>query len=79
QTSLGFTLTQLGQPADAIARFRHAIELGGDAASAHFGLIQAYLALGRTTVAREEYETLRTLDPELAGRIRVVFPPDRSP
>lgn len=79
QMSLGFTFTQLGRPADAVAQFRRAIELGGDAALARLGLVQAYLALGRTVLAREEYETLRALDPRLADRVRAAFPRDHSP
>ena len=52
-----------------MARFARAIELGAETAGARMGLIEAYLALDRPALARQELEILRRENPRLADRI----------
>ncbi len=69
RTNLGVAFTELGRPAEAIEHFRRAIELKPEAPYPHFGLARAYLALGKTDLARAEYEVVKRLDPGIASTL----------
>jgi Flp pilus assembly protein TadD len=68
-TNLGFALTTHGNPTEAIAYFRRAIELTPENPEPRVGLARAYLALGKTGAAREEYEVVKRLSPRLASQL----------
>ena len=48
---------------------RSVIELNPAAAGPRLGLIQAYSALGRADLAREQYDALKTIDPGRAAQV----------
>jgi tetratricopeptide (TPR) repeat protein len=66
-TNLGTALTLRGNPTAAVEHFRRAIELDPGAALPRYGLAQAYLALGRSDLAQDEYEVVKRLDHRLAS------------
>ncbi len=68
-THLAVALTAAGRPADALGHYRRAIALLPDAGVPRLGLARAHLALGDLRGAREDYETLRTIDTRLAGQL----------
>ncbi len=69
RTHLAVALTAAGRPADALSHYRRAIALLPDAGVPRLGLARAHLALGDLRGAREDYETLRTIDTRLAGQL----------
>ncbi|MFQ5899333.1 MAG: tetratricopeptide repeat protein, partial [Candidatus Methylomirabilia bacterium] len=76
--NLGAALTDLGRPAEALDHVRRAIELNPESAFAHFELARAYVALGKVGAAREEYEIVRRLDPQLANVLSPLVNSSRS-
>jgi predicted Zn-dependent protease len=73
--ALANALLRSGRPVEAVAQYRQVIEAWPREPTARAGLAQAHLLLGEGGRAREQYEVLRTLDPELAARLRGVFEP----
>ena len=52
-----------------IAAYKQAADAEPDRAQAHYNLAEVYLIMGNKTLALEEYETLKTLDEELADAL----------
>ncbi len=59
------------------ARLLRAKELRPDEPIVHFNLARAYRALGKSDLAREEFEVLRKLDGPLARSLESEFLPAR--
>jgi len=68
--NLGLIREHVGQHAAAIEAFRRALEVYPDLAVARFNLGVASIATGNVAHAREEYEKLRSLAPQLAETLR---------
>jgi tetratricopeptide (TPR) repeat protein len=68
-TNLGLALTAVGDPAEAVEHLRRAVELAPEDPEPRLGLARAYLNLGKTGSAQEEYEVLKRLDPRLARQL----------
>lgn len=66
---LGLAQLLLKRYADADESFRRALQLEPDLAEARFGLGLASIALGNDSLVQVEYEALRNLDQNLAGKI----------
>ncbi|HSE95977.1 MAG TPA: tetratricopeptide repeat protein [Methylomirabilota bacterium] len=73
---LANALLQSHRPAEAVAQYRQVIDAWPREPNARAGLAQAHLLLGESGQAREQYDVLRTLDPELAARLRGAFEPE---
>jgi protein O-mannosyl-transferase len=69
RVTLGRALMDLGHFAEAAEHFRHAATLEPEYAPARLGLVRAYKALDKRSLAREEYVTLRALDPLMAATL----------
>lgn len=67
RTNLGAGLLQLQRAPEAVDQYRRAIAVDAGAPPPHVGLVRAYLALGQTDLAREEYRVVARLDPRLAS------------
>jgi Flp pilus assembly protein TadD len=63
QNNLGFAYGSLGKWKEAIAAHKEAIRLKPDYQGAHYNLGMAYLISGDKKKATEEYQILRTLNP----------------
>jgi hypothetical protein len=63
-------------PAEVAAYYRRAVAARPDAPLPRAGLVQAYRALGRTELAREQYALLEALDPGLARAMEEVTGPE---
>ena len=66
---------RIQESGEATAYFRRSVEAKPGSAVARLGLMEGYLATGRTDLARAEYEALRRLNPELARAAGTVFGP----
>jgi Flp pilus assembly protein TadD len=71
--NFAIALSHVGRHAEAIPHFRRAIEARPQEPFPHYGLAQAYLAVGQPDVARAEYEALRALDRNLASYLAGAF------
>lgn len=71
--NFALALSHVGRHAEAIPHFRRAIEARPQEPFPHYGLAQAYLAVGQPDVARAEYEALRALDRNLASYLAGAF------
>lgn len=71
--NIGAASLQLKKYEQAIKPLQRAIELKPDYAIAHYNLALAYYVVGDRFSANQEYETLRTLNPELAEKLRKII------
>jgi tetratricopeptide (TPR) repeat protein len=69
-TAMGYTLTDAGRPADAVAYFERAVGRAPRASAARAGLVRAHLAVGNRARAERELAVLRELDPRLAEQVQ---------
>jgi len=67
--NLGVALSKLSRWAEAVEAFKQAVKIKSGYAEAHFNLGVACLNLGDQKAAKVAYETLKTLDADLAGRL----------
>jgi tetratricopeptide (TPR) repeat protein len=67
--NLGVALSKLSRWAEAVEAFKQAVKIKSGYAEAHFNLGVACLNLGDQKAAKAVYETLKTLDADLAGRL----------
>jgi tetratricopeptide (TPR) repeat protein len=73
--NLGLAYRKLGRHQEALEAFKQAIRLKPDDALAHYNLGLAYLAFGDRGAALDEYNILKTLDADLAGKLfRLIYP-----
>ena len=66
---LGSAYYDANYPEEAIAAYKQAADGEPDRAQAHYNLAEVDLRMGNKTLALEEYETLKTLDEELADAL----------
>jgi len=66
---LGLAQLLLERYTDADESFRRALQLESDLAEARFGQGLASIALGNDSLVQVEYEALRKLDQNLAGKL----------
>jgi len=71
--NIGVGYLQLKKYEKAIKPLQRVIELKPDYARAHYNLALAYYAVGDRFSANEEYKTLRTLNPDLAEKLRKII------
>jgi len=71
--NIGVGYLQLKKYDDAIKPLQRVIELKPDYARAHYNLAIAYYAVHDRFSANEEYKTLKTLDPDLAEKLRKII------
>ena len=71
--NMGVGYLQLKKYDDAIKPLQRVIELKPDYAHAHYNLAIAYYAVHDRFSANEEYKTLKTLDPDLAEKLRKII------
>ncbi len=69
QANLGAIYMQLHEPRRAAAAYRRALQNHPNDANLHFGLASAYIGMRDAAGARQEYETLRRLDPSMAQQL----------
>ncbi len=60
---------KLGRHNEAIKAYKEAIKISPKLVEAHFNLGAAYMAVGDSNSALEEYKTLKTLDVEQANTL----------
>jgi tetratricopeptide (TPR) repeat protein len=66
---LGNIYVEAGRDEEAMAAYKQAMNLDLDNPQAHYHLVEVYLRMGDRDSALEQYETLRTLDEELANEL----------
>jgi len=66
---LGVAYVILGRSNEAVEACKKAIRIRPGYAKAHFALALNYLMLGDSESALREYETLKTLDKDLANQL----------
>jgi len=71
--NIGVGYLQLKKYDDAIKPLQRVIELKPDYARAHYNLALAYYAVHDRFSANEEYKTLKTLNPDLAEKLRKII------
>lgn len=71
--NIGVGYLQLKKYDDAIKPLQRVIELKPDYARAHYNLAIAYYAVHDRFSANEEYKTLKTLNPDLAEKLRKII------
>jgi Flp pilus assembly protein TadD len=62
-------LSKLGRWANAVEAFKQAVKIKSGYAAAHYNLGVACLNLGDQKTAQAAYETLKTLDADMASRL----------
>jgi tetratricopeptide (TPR) repeat protein len=67
--NLGVALSKLNRWAEAVEAFKQAVKIKSVYAEAHFNLGVACLNLGDQKAAKAAYDTLKTLDADLASRL----------
>ena len=75
--NLGVAIAETGQPEKALTYLLRAKELRPDEPIVHVNLTRAYRALGKSDLAREEFEVLRKLDGPLARSLESELLPAR--
>ncbi len=71
--NIGVGYLQLKKYEQAIKPLQRALELKPDYALAHYNVALAYYVVGDRFSANEEYKTLRSLNPELAEKLRKII------
>ncbi len=67
---IGVLLARQGKKEEAIGRLVEAVGINPDHAPSHYTLGIVYWGMGKKDLALKEWETLRTLNPELANTLR---------